>query len=150
MTTVAERSRFPQVLLVEDNRGDAVLVRMAFKRAKMPGHISVAGTAEIALSMLRLEGEHAEALRPDLVLLDLNLPYMHGLSFLRVVKAERGLAAIPVIILSSSSAEGDVTASYEGHANGFVTKPISLDDYDDVVTSIGDYWFKLVQTPACR
>ena len=82
MTTVAERGRFPHVLLIEDNLGDAVLIRLAFKKAQLPGKITIAGMAETGLAILRGEGEYAQTGRPDIILLDLNLPQMHGLTFL--------------------------------------------------------------------
>jgi len=147
MTTIMERGQFPHVLLIEDNNGDAVLIKLAFKKALLPSKITVAGTGEIGLAMLRGLGEYANVRQPDIILLDLNLPQMHGLTFLNHVKNDPKTALIPVIILSSSSAENEVMAGYAGHASGFVTKPISLDDYDEVVASIGSYWFKLVQTP---
>ena len=148
MSKLTERARSAQVLLIEDNRGDAVLTRRAFKRAKMPSDIVVAETGEQGLSILRREGEHAQAVRPDLILLDLNLPSMHGQDFLATVKDDPKLRSIPVIILSSSSADNDVTACYDRHANGYITKPISSETFDDVITRIENYWFNLMQLPS--
>jgi len=147
MTTIAERGKFPHVLVVEDNQGDATLLKLAFKRTGLPGKITIAETGEIGLGILRGDGEHSQN-HPDIVLLDLNLPKMHGMVFLKLVKTDPRTAAIPVIILSSSSAEAEVAAGYAGQASGFITKPFCLDDYEDVVSGIGAYWFKLVQTPA--
>ena len=147
MTKLSERPRNAQVLLVEDNRGDAVLTRRAFRRSRVPNDVTVAETGEKGLSILRREGEHADAPRPDLILLDLNLPYMHGQDFLATVKEDPSLRRIPVIILSSSSADVDVTASYNRHANGYITKPITNDTYDDIVVRIESYWFALMQLP---
>ncbi len=147
MTRVSERPRNAQVLLIEDNHGDAVLTRRAFRRSKMPNDIVVAETGEKGLSILRREGEHADAARPDIILLDLNLPFMHGKDFLAAVKDDPALRRIPVIILSSSSADIDVTACYNRHANGYITKPITTDTYDDIVTRIEGYWFNLMQMP---
>lgn len=147
MTSIAERGQFPHVLVIEDNPGDAVLIKLAFKKARLPGKTTIAGTGEIGLAILRGDGEYAKVRHPDIILLDLNLPQMHGLTFLKFVKSDPKTALIPVIVLSSSSAESDVIASYAGQASGFITKPISLDDYDEIVASISSYWFKLVQTP---
>ncbi len=147
MTKLIDRARAAQVLLVEDNRGDAILTRLAFKRANIVSDIVVAETGEKGLSILRREGEHVDAARPDLILLDLNLPFMHGQAFLAEVKEDPDLKRIPVIVLSSSSADGDVTASYDRHANGYITKPLSAETYDDIVTRIEQYWFGLMQLP---
>lgn len=147
MTTIAERGQLPHVLLIEDNHGDATLTKLAFRKARLPSSITVAETGEIGLSILHQEGEYAGIRHPDIILLDLNLPQMHGLAFLKLAKSDPQTAAIPVIILSSSRAESEVTASYASQASGFITKPFSLDDYEDVAANIGAYWFKLVQTP---
>ena len=146
MTTISERGQFPHVLLVEDNKGDATLISLAFRKAELHSKISTAESGEAAFAMLAGEGEYAQVPFPDIILLDLNLPRMHGLDFLKRIKGDPKLGMIPVIILSSSSAESDVAASYLAHASGFITKPISLDDYTDIVTSIGTYWFTVVQT----
>ena len=148
MTTIAERGQFPHVLLVEDNKGDATLITLAFRKAEYPSKISTAETGEAALAMLAREGQYALAAAPDIILLDLNLPRMHGLEFLKRIKSDPRLALIPVIVLSSSDAESDMAASYLGHAAGFVTKPICLDDYDEIVATLGTYWFKIMQTVA--
>lgn len=145
MTTLYERSRTARVLLIEDNRGDALLTKLAFKRAKMASDVTVAESGESGLSLLRGEGLHADKPRPDLILLDLNLPQMHGLDVLNRLKDDPDLRQIPVVVLSSSSADSDIGAAYARHANGFITKPLSLDDYDHVVSTIEDYWFNLVQ-----
>lgn len=147
MTRIADRARAAQVLLVEDNRGDAVLTRRAFKRANLASDIVVAETGEKGLSILRREGEHAEAARPDLILLDLNLPHMHGQDFLQTVKEDPDFKRIPVIVLSSSGADMDITASYDRHANGYITKPLDAETYDDIVLRLEQYWFTLMQLP---
>ena len=147
MTKIMDRLRLAQVLLVEDNRGDAVLTRRAFRRGSQATEITVAETAETGLSILRRQGEHADAPRPDIILLDLNLPHMHGQDFLSEVKTDPNLRRIPVIILSSSSADRDVIACYDRHANGYITKPVSTDTYDDIVNKIEQYWFGLMQLP---
>ena len=147
MTKITERARSAQVLLIEDNRGDAVLTRRAFRRARIANEITVAETGEKGLSILRREGEFAGAPRPDLILLDLNLPYMHGQDFLTQVKTDPDLKRIPVVVLSSSAAESDIIGSYNRHANGYITKPLTTDTYDDIVERLEQYWFGLVQLP---
>ncbi|MGA9659660.1 MAG: response regulator [Asticcacaulis sp.] len=147
MTKLMDRLRAARVLLVEDNRGDAVLTRRAFKRAQINSEITVAETGEKGLSILRREGDHAGAERPDIILLDLNLPYMHGRDFLKTVKSDPDFKRIPVIVLSSSSAENDINSSYDRHASGFITKPVNNDVYEDIVTRISLYWFDLMQLP---
>ncbi len=147
MTKITERARSAQVLLIEDNRGDAVLTRRAFRRARIANEITVAETGEKGLSILRREGEFAGAARPDLILLDLNLPYMHGQDFLTQVKTDPDLKRIPVVVLSSSAAESDIIGSYNRHANGYITKPLTTDTYDDIVERLEQYWFGLVQLP---
>lgn len=146
MSTIAERTNLPQVLLVEDNSGDATLMKLAFRHASMPAHITVESSAELGLKMLRRQDEFAGKALPDIILLDLNLPKMHGLEFLARVKADEALRNIPVVVLSSSNAERDLASAYQAYANGFVVKPISLDDYDNLAQVIEDYWFGLMQT----
>ena len=147
MTKITERARSAQVLLIEDNHGDAVLTRRAFRRARIANEITVAETGEKGLSILRREGEFAGAPRPDLILLDLNLPYMRGQDFLTQVKTDPDLKRIPVVVLSSSAAQSDVVGSYDRHANGYITKPLTTDTYDDIVERLEQYWFGLMQLP---
>jgi len=134
-------------LVIDDNRGDALLVRIAFKAAHLPADITIAGTAEEAMKALRREGKYEGLGRPDIIMLDLNLPTMHGFSFLKWVKGEPLLASIPVIVISSSAAEKDVSASYAGHAVGYITKPYNLEGYESIVKGLGSYWFREVHTP---
>ncbi len=147
MTKITERGRSAQVLLIEDNHGDAVLTRRAFRRARIPNDIMVADTGEKGLSILRREGEFAQAPRPDLILLDLNLPHMHGQDFLSQVKTDPDFKRIPVVVLSSSAASSDIIGAYDRHANGYITKPITTDTYDDIVERVEQYWFGLMQLP---
>jgi CheY-like chemotaxis protein len=147
MTRLNERSRSAQVLLIEDNRGDAVLTRRAFRRSRIGNEITVAESGEKGLSILRREGEYSDAPRPDIILLDLNLPYMNGKDFLSKVKDDPALRRIPVIVLSSSSADSDIDAAYTRHASGYITKPVASDTYDNVVSRIESYWFELMQLP---
>ncbi|EGF92762.1 response regulator [Asticcacaulis biprosthecium C19] len=133
--------------MIEDNHGDALLVQRAFKKAAIPGNVTVAPTAEIGLCILRREGGFSHTPYPDLILLDVNLPYMGGGEFLELVKADPELRLIPVIIMSSSKAERDIQSTYKTYANGFVIKPFIAHEYDDVIKSIEDYWFQLNETP---
>jgi len=142
-----ERCRSAQLLLVEDNRGDALLAKRAFRQAKLPTDVTVVGTAEEGLSILRGEDSHAGAPRPDIILLDLNLPKMNGHEFLSIVKGDEVLRGIPVIILSSSVADADVSRSYNRLANGYIVKPVAPAVYADVVDKVELYWFSLMQLP---
>ncbi|ESQ91321.1 hypothetical protein ABAC460_07070 [Asticcacaulis sp. AC460] len=146
--TGMEIERSARVLLVEDNRGDAMLTCRAFKRAQRVRHIVVAETGEKGLSILRREDGFDDADRPDIILLDLNLPGIGGHDFLSEVKSDPALRCIPIIVLSSSSARADVVGSYNRHANGYITKPVTIDAYDGIVAKIEDYWFQLMQLPA--
>jgi CheY-like chemotaxis protein len=147
MTTIAQRGRAPNVMFIEDNIGDSILVRMAFGKSRYKPRITVAGSAEIGLSMLRREDEYRDVARPDVIILDLNLPYMAGLSLLRDLKRDRELAPIPVVIFSSSIAEADVAAGYAAGASGYFTKSARWEDYDSFVAAVETYWFELAQTP---
>jgi CheY-like chemotaxis protein len=145
--TIYEQGRQADILLIDDNLGDIKLLEIAFRKMQLPTQITVAETAEQGLSMLQgSEGEKERRL-PDLVFLDLNLPSMHGLTFLELVKADPALTSIPVVVLSSSSASKDIADSYSRHANGFVTKPSSSEGYLTFVSGVSEYWFKLVQLP---
>jgi CheY-like chemotaxis protein len=148
VVTIYERGCRADILLIDDNPGDAKLVAIAFRRTALPTQVRIAATAEHALAMLQGKDEPPPHQRPDLVFLDLNLPSMHGLTFLELVKADPALTSIPVLILSSSSAAKDIADAYDRHANGFVTKPSSLEGYLALADSVSEYWFKVVQTPA--
>lgn len=136
-----------QVLLVEDNPGDVRLTREALKEGKVHNNLSVARDGVEALAFLRREGEYADAPRPDVILLDLNLPRMDGREVLAEVKADPALRSIPVVILTTSEAERDITRAYELHANCYITKPVDLDQFITVVKSIEDFWFTIVKLP---
>jgi CheY-like chemotaxis protein len=136
-----------EALLVEDNPGDVRLVREAFREGEMNVHLTVASDGEEALAVLRRQGRHAEAPRPALILLDLNLPRMSGREFLAVVKADKELRRIPVVVLTSSRREQDILASYDLNANSCITKPADLERFLDVVRSIEHFWFKVATLP---
>ncbi len=141
------KQRPAQVLLVEDNHGDVLLTKRAFKESKIANDLTVAMSGEEAIRVLRKEGEHAQATTPDLILLDLNLPQMSGQDVLNVIKNDTKLRHIPVVVLSSSKADQDVVKSYNLHANGYVVKPISLESFNEVVQKLEAFWFTLVVLP---
>jgi len=136
-----------QILLVEDNPGDVDLTREALHESKVHTHLSVVRDGDEALAFLRQQGAHAAAPRPDLILLDLNLPKKDGRAVLSEVKADPALASIPVVVLTSSEAERDIAHAYALHANCFVTKPIGLDQFIEIVRSIEQFWLTVVKLP---
>lgn len=136
-----------EILLVEDNPGDVRLTREALKDAKMLTHLTWAKDGEEALAALRQQGEFANAPRPDIILLDLNLPKKGGLEVLGEIKNDDRLKKIPVVILTSSEAEQDIARTYNLHANCYITKPINLDQFVKVVRMIEDFWFTIVKLP---
>lgn len=140
--------RAAEIMLVEDNRGDAMLAARAFRQAEIDNNLTVAETGEKALAMLRREGEYAAMRLPDLILLDLNLPMMSGKDVLVAIKSDDALRHIPVIILSSSSAPPDISGSYGLHANAYIVKPLNLENFSDVVHSIEQFFFMLAVLPA--
>ena len=135
------------ILLVEDNPGDVELTREALHDSKVHMRLSVVHDGVEALRFLRREGVHAGAPRPDLILLDLNLPRKDGRGVLAEVKADPELRQIPVVILTSSQAEQDILKAYELHANCYVTKPVDLDQFITIVRSIEHFWFTIVKLP---
>jgi len=136
------------ILLVEDNPGDVRLTVEALKEGKVHNHLAVAPDGVHALAFLRREGEYRDAPRPDVILLDLNLPRMDGREVLSEIKADEQLRRIPVVVLTTSKAEEDILRSYSLHANCYVTKPVDLDQFITVVKSIEDFWFSIVRLPA--
>jgi two-component system, chemotaxis family, response regulator Rcp1 len=136
-----------QILLVEDNPGDVVLTREALRECRISNGIHVVGDGEKALAFLGREGEYRDAPRPDLILLDINLPRMNGIEVLGVIKSRPELMGIPVVILSSSSAEEDIIRAYGRHANCFITKPLDLAQFIKVMGAIEEFWFTVVKLP---
>jgi two-component system, chemotaxis family, response regulator Rcp1 len=136
-----------EILLVEDNPGDVRLTKEALKEGKVRNNLQVAEDGEEALEFLRRQGRHAQATRPDLILLDLNLPKKSGREVLEEIKADPELKRIPVVVLTVSKAEQDVLKSYNLHANCYITKPVDLDQFIDVVQSIEDFWLTVVMLP---
>jgi len=136
-----------EILLVEDNPGDADLAREALEGSKVHNMLHVVGDGVEAMNFLRRTGKHASAPRPDLILLDLNLPRMDGREVLAVVKSDDDLKRIPIVILTTSQDEEDILRAYNLHANCFITKPIDLNQFMKVVRSIEDFWLCIVKLP---
>src|SRR5579863_6483275 len=136
-----------EVLLVEDNPGDVRLTLEAMKESKVINNLNVANDGVEAMAYLRREGAHQNVMRPDLILLDLNLPRKNGREVLAEVKADQSLRLIPVVVLTTSQAEEDIVRSYNLHANCYVTKPVDLDQFIEVIKSINDFWFSVVKLP---
>ena len=135
------------VLLVEDDPGDVMLVREAFAADKVKNTLSVVGDGVEAMRFVRGEGEYSGAERPDLVLLDLNLPRKSGAEVLAEIKGDPDLATIPVVVLTTSQAEEDVLRSYEMHANAYVTKPVDFDRFGEIVRQIDEFFVGIVRLP---
>lgn len=135
------------ILLVEDNPGDVRLTREALKESKVRNQMDVVGDGIEALAFLRREAPFGNAARPDLILLDLNLPRMGGLEVLGKIKADEALKSIPVVILTTSQAEQDIVHSYKLFANAYVTKPVDLEQFITVIKSIEDFWVEIVKLP---
>jgi two-component system, chemotaxis family, response regulator Rcp1 len=136
-----------QVLLVEDSPGDVRLTQEAFHEANREILMHVASDGMEAMAFLRREGVHSDAPRPDLILLDLNLPKMDGREVLARIKEDENLKSIPTIILTTSDAEADIVKSYELQANSYLSKPVELDAFEELVRSINDYWLIKVKLP---
>ncbi len=140
-------SKLVDILLVEDNEGDARLAMEAMRDSKIRNTLHHVSDGEEAMAFLHKAGKYAKAPRPDLVLLDLNLPKKDGRQVLAEIKNDDGLKRIPVVILTVSSAEEDILKSYNLHANCFITKPIDLSQFMKVVRSVEDFWLTIVKLP---
>ena len=136
-----------EVLLVEDDPGDVLMTREAFEEHKVNNRLTVVSDGAEALDYLRREGEYVNAVRPDLILLDLNLPRRDGREVLAAIKEDPTLGSIPVVILTTSEAEEDVLRSYSLHANAYVTKPVDFDQFIAVVRQIDDFFVSVVKLP---
>ena len=139
--------RLIEVLLVEDDPGDVLLTREAFEHQKVANRLHIVNNGEDAISFLRKQGQYTDAPDPDLVLLDLNLPGMHGREVLAAVKEDPKLQTIPVVVLTTSEAEEDVLRSYQLHANAYVTKPVDFDRFVRVVKQIDEFFISVVRLP---
>ena len=147
MSSMENDTRSIEILLVEDNPGDARLTIEAMREAKMSNRITVVEDGVEAMAFLRRQGSFGEAPRPDLILLDLNLPRKDGREVLAEVKADPALKRIPVVILTTSRAEEDVLRAYDLHANCYVTKPVDLAQFMKIVSQIDEFWVKVVTLP---
>jgi two-component system, chemotaxis family, response regulator Rcp1 len=145
--SIGEKGMPIDVLLVEDSPGDVRLTREAFRDANSSVHLHVAVDGIEAMAFLRREGAHAQARRPDLILLDLNLPKMDGREVLAHIKEDDNLKMIPTVILTTSDAEADIAKSYQLHANCYLSKPVQLDAFEALVKSINDFWLTKVKLP---
>ena len=140
-------SHDPQILLVEDNAADARLIAELLKEARWPHRLSHVSDGVEAMAYLRRHGHYAEARRPDLIVLDLNLPRKDGRELLAEIKADEKLKGIPVVVLTTSRAEEDVHRAYNLYANCYVTKPVDLDQFTRVVKVIEDFWLGVATLP---
>jgi chemotaxis family two-component system response regulator Rcp1 len=136
-----------EVLLVEDSVGDVRLTREAFKDARVHINLHVAVDGDDAMAFLKRERQYADAPRPDLILLDLNLPKKDGREVLKEIKESSTLAIIPVVILTTSASEEDILRTYQLHANCYITKPVELEGFLRVVKSIDTFWLSVVKLP---
>lgn len=143
----ARRNQLLHILLVEDSPTDALLAREAFADSSPSSIVHQVENGADAVAFLRREGRYAESPRPDLVLLDWNLPRLHGREVLEQVKQDAQLRSIPVVVMSTSMAHGDVKASYDLFANCYVTKPVGYLDFSSVVQSVRDFWFRTAELP---
>ena len=145
--TTEMQARPVELLLVEDSPGDVRLTIEALKEGRVINHLMVVHDGEEAVALLRRQGQYANAARPDLILLDLNLPRKSGMEVLAEIKADPDLKRIPVVVLTTSQAEEDVLRSYELHANCYIVKPVDLDQFMSVVQAIKSFWLALVVLP---
>jgi two-component system response regulator len=146
-STARSRQRLVHILLVEDSPADIELTRQALTEAELDTEVTVCPDGEAAGSYLRREGPHADAPRPDLILLDLNLPKKDGRELLVEIKRDADLSLIPVVVLTTSASDEDVLHAYRAHVNCYIRKPVRLQDFIDVVRSIDAYWLSIVTLP---
>lgn len=144
---VAASPKVIEVLLVEDNIGDVRLTQEALKEGRLLVNLTVARDGIEAMDILLQKNSYAGAIRPDLVLLDLNLPRKDGREVLREIKADAALKTIPVVILTTSEADADVRVTYGAHANCYITKPVDMDRFFEIVKMLEEFWFTIVKLP---
>ena len=142
-----ERSRPVELLLVEDDPGDVLMTREALDEGPLPNHLSVVGNGIDAMAFLRREGQYADAPRPDLLLLDLNLPRKDGREVLAEIKSDPDLRRIPVVILTTSESADDITRTYDLHANAYITKPVDFEDFARVVRAVDSFFTDIAKRP---
>ncbi len=141
-------SKAIEVLLIEDSPGDVRLTIEALKEAKVTNNLSVVQDGVEAIDFLQQKGKYKDAVRPDLILLDLNLPRKDGREVLAEIKSDSNLKRIPVVVLTTSRAESDILKAYDLHANCYITKPVDFKQFMTVVKSIEDFWLTVVKLPA--
>ena len=139
-----------EILLVEDNPGDIRLTEEALRESRVSNNLHKVENGVEAMAFLRRRGKYADAAHPDLVLLDLNLPLKDGREVLEEIKSDEQLKRIPVIVLTTSSAEVDILHTYDNHGNAYITKPIDLDQFVKAIKAIEDFWFKVVMLPGTK
>jgi two-component system, chemotaxis family, response regulator Rcp1 len=147
MNIIGRDGRSVEVLLVEDSPGDVRLTREVFREANLDIHLHVATDGLEAMAFLRHEGLHQDAPRPDLILLDLNLPKMDGREVLAQIKSDESLRTIPTVILTTSESQADIVKSYQLQANCYLNKPVLLEGFENLVKSINDFWLTKVKLP---
>ena len=138
------------ILLIEDNEGDILLTKEAFEDAKILNTLSIARDGQEAIFFLDKKGSFSDVASPDLILLDVNLPKKNGHEVLQYIKSNEKIRHIPVIMLTTSSSERDITLSYKNHANCFITKPVEVDDFMAAISKIEDFWLSVVKLPASK
>jgi chemotaxis family two-component system response regulator Rcp1 len=137
-----------EILLIEDNAGDIRLTIDALKDGKILNNVNIVKDGEEAMDYLKKQGKYPDSLLPDIILLDINLPKMNGLQVLHEIKNNVDLKKIPVVILTSSTADEDVINAYDNHVNCYIRKPVDLDSFMEVIKKIEDFWFSLVKLPS--
>ena len=147
MPRIESSTRPMHILLIEDNPADVELTRQCFRESRIPNEVHAALNAESAFAFLRHTGQFANAPRPDLVLLDLNLPGIHGRAILGAIKGDPELQMIPVVVLTTSDADDDVREAYRLQANSYLCKPVDLDEFIELADAVCTYWFRFVQLP---
>ena len=148
MSTVTQLNpKTIDILLIEDDEGDVLLTKKALSGGKLYNSLSVARDGVEAMALLRREGEHTNARRPDLILLDLNMPRMDGRETLGQLKQDKDLRSIPVVVLTTSDSDRDILKSYDLQASCYITKPVDLKQFVYVVQAIKDFWFTVVKLP---
>lgn len=143
-------NRAIDILLVEDNPGDVRLTREALKENKIDNNLHVVADGMEAVAFLKRKGKYKDSPRPGLILLDLNLPKMDGREVLAFVKTDPDLKRIPVVVLTTSAAERDILESYDLHANCYITKPVDLSQFLEVIRSVEGFWLSIVKLPTCE
>ncbi|MFP4368942.1 MAG: response regulator [Candidatus Kapaibacterium sp.] len=142
-----DQTRPIRILLVEDNRADAILVEEALSESKLFNRLDIVSDGLEALDYLRNKGGYIENQKPDLILLDLNMPKLSGIEVLKEIKNDEELKIIPVVIMTTSKSESDVIQSYNLHANCYITKPVDLEKFIQIVKNIEQFWFSIVTLP---